>query len=139
VYVGFSKQSKLSKLNIIIELNTEKNPPSDNAIQQWLLAVSRDWQCSAPNRTRKAKHFSGRCSSNQARIFLKPIKINYMSFFSVRYITTERWEQHSPPCLWSALTLDDKPHLSNLTRTFYKTVKLRSILAKEPRFTYQGC
>jgi hypothetical protein len=35
-YFGFSKQSPLSKRNVVTELNMEKIHPSDNAIRLWL-------------------------------------------------------------------------------------------------------
>jgi hypothetical protein len=33
---GFSAQSLLSERNVVLELNMEKNPPSENAIRCWL-------------------------------------------------------------------------------------------------------
>jgi hypothetical protein len=39
-------------------------------------AVSRDWQCSAPQRSERTEHFAGRCWSNPGSVSSKATKIN---------------------------------------------------------------
>jgi hypothetical protein len=79
-------------------------------------AIPRDWLCSASKRSGKTKHFAGRCCSNPGSVFSKPTKINYTSFFAVRYTTFWRSvHNHLHPHAYKvqivqALKPGDKPH-----------------------------